>query len=72
MVKKYVSLKEALQKIKAFCAYQERCHSEVKGKLFDYGLSINEVDEIVAVLIEDNYFKRRKICNYVCRGQVQN
>jgi regulatory protein len=47
VVKKYVSLKEVLQKIKAFCAYQERCHLEVKGKLFDFGLSVNEVDKIV-------------------------
>lgn len=71
MVKKYVSLKEALQKIKAFCAYQERCHFEVKGKLFDYGLSVNEVDEIVLVLIEENYLNEERFAIMFAGGKFR-
>ena len=71
MLKKYVSLKEALQKAKAFCAYQERCHFEVKGKLFDYGLSVNEVDEIVAVLIEENYLNEERFAIMFAGGKFR-
>lgn len=71
MLKKYVSLKEALQKAKAFCAYQERCHFEVKGKLLDYGLSENEVDEIVAVLIEENYLNEERFAIMFAGGKFR-
>jgi len=71
VVKKYVSLKEALQKAKAFCAYQERCHFEVKGKLLDYGLSENEVDEIVAVLIEENYLNEERFAIMFAGGKFR-
>lgn len=71
VVKKYVSLKEALQKAKAFCAYQERCHFEVKGKLFDYGLSLNEADEIVAVLIEENYLSEERFAIMFAGGKFR-
>jgi len=71
VLKKYVSLKEALQKAKAFCAYQERCHFEVKGKLLDYGLSENEVDEIVAVLIEENYLNEERFAIMFAGGKFR-
>ena len=42
----------AFQKIKHFCNYQERCHTEVKQKLYSYGLYPHEVEELMAKLIE--------------------
>lgn len=40
-------------KIKRFCAFQERCHSEVREKLYSYGLFRKEVDMITVQLIEE-------------------
>ena len=71
VVKKYVSLKEALQKIKAFCAYQERCHLDVKEKLLDFSLSVNEVDEIIAVLIEENYLNEERFAAMFAGGKFR-
>ena len=34
---------QALPKIKQFCAYQERCHSEIKEKLYLVHVSDDEV-----------------------------
>ena len=45
--KKTYTIKEALVKAAAFCAYQERNHQEVRSKLFSYGLEADEVDETV-------------------------
>lgn len=51
---------QALPKAKSYCAYQERSHSEVKDKLFGFGLNTNEVDEIISKLIEENYLNEER------------
>ena len=49
------SLLEAFQKAKHYCAYQERCHSEVRDKLYSFNLHRNEVEQLLTQLIEENY-----------------
>ena len=51
---------QALQKAKQYCAYRERCHSETKNKLFEMGLHSNEVDEIMSLLVEENYLNEER------------
>jgi regulatory protein len=48
---------QALPKAKHYCAYQERCHSEVKNKLYGFGLNTKEVDQVISTLIEENYLQ---------------
>lgn len=57
---KKLTPQQALQKIKHYCAYQERSHSEVKTKLYDAGLYSKEVDQIIATLIEENYLNEER------------
>ena len=51
---------QALIKIKAFCAYQERCHKEVKDKLYQFGLYGKDVDEIISTLISEDYLNEQR------------
>ena len=51
---------QSLSKIKQYCAYQERCHAEVKTKLYSFGLTKDEVEEIVYVLITENYLNEER------------
>jgi len=51
---------QALSKIKQYCAYQERCLSEVKEKLGSYNLDKQEVEEILSQLIEENYLNEER------------
>lgn len=51
---------QALQKLKHFCAYSERCHADVKQKLYDLGVRIKHHDEIIAALIEENYLNEER------------
>lgn len=51
---------QAAEKIKHYCAYAERCHSEVMGRLYEYGLSIRDAEPIIAALIEENYLNEER------------
>jgi len=42
-------------KIAKYCAYQERAHYEVEQKLYSYGLYSDQVEELLAWLITENY-----------------
>ncbi len=60
MYKKPLTREQALQKIKHYCAYQERSHSEVKEKLYALGAWKKDHDEIIATLIEENYLNEER------------
>lgn len=58
--KKRLSKEEALQKLRHYCAYQERCHKEVKDKLYGLGLSRDDVEESISTLIQENYLNEER------------
>jgi len=62
---------QALPKIKTYCAYQERCHSEVKEKLFSYGLSKNDVEELVSKLVVENYLNEERFAIQFTGGKFR-
>jgi len=62
---------QAVPKIKQYCAYQERCHSEVKDKLHSHGLHKNDVEEIISKLIEDNYLNEERFAIHFAGGKFR-
>ncbi len=60
MFKKNIGTEKAWQKIKHYCAYQERCHAETKDKLYSFGLYKHEVETLVSQLIEENYLNEER------------
>lgn len=71
MNNKYHSKEEALQKAKQYCAYQERCHSEVKEKLYSLGMNKKEVDELLSELISDNYLNEERFAIQFAGGKFR-
>jgi regulatory protein len=71
MNKQYYSKEEALQKAKQYCAYQERCHSEVKEKLYSFGMNKKEVDELLSELISDNYLNEERFAILYAGGKFR-
>jgi regulatory protein len=63
--------KQALEKIKHYCAWQERCHSEVEHKLYHYGLNSVEVAETVSKLIEENYLNEERFAIQYAGGKFR-
>ena len=68
---KRLSKEEALKKIKNYCTYQERCHTEVKEKLYGFGLFKAETEEIMANLIEDNYLNEERFAKQFAGGKFR-
>ena len=62
---------QALPKIKQFCAYQERCHSEIKIKLYEFGLSNHEAEETISKLIEENFLNEERFAIQFAGGKFR-
>jgi regulatory protein len=69
--KKYLTKEQALQKAKHYCGYQERCHSEVKEKLYGFGLHKQEVEECLSGLIEENYLNEERFAQQFAGGKFR-
>ncbi|WP_396179788.1 regulatory protein RecX [Flavobacterium sp.] len=68
-MKNVFSIKEALQKIESFCAYQERCHEEVFSKLRTMKMESDEIDQIMVHLIADNFINEERFACSFSRGK---
>lgn len=63
------TIKEALQKLEHFCAYQERCHDEVLEKLRSLKMTSDEIDTIIVQLIEGNFLNETRFACSFARGK---
>ena len=57
---KRLNKEQALQKLKHYCGYQERTHQDAREKLYSYGLYKQEVEELLARLIEEDYLNEER------------
>ena len=71
MQQKYLTKEQALQKLRQFCAYQERSHYEVQQKLWDLGVRRAEHDEILSTLIEENYLNEERFAIQFAGGKFR-
>ena len=68
--KKYTP-KQAKLKMESFCAYQERAQQEVREKLYSFGLYSNDVENIIAELISDNFLNEERFAKAFVRGKFR-
>ena len=66
-----VSKEQALTKIKYYCAYQERSHKEVMGKLYHLGLYKNEAELLLSQLIEEGYLNEERFAIQFAGGKFR-
>ena len=71
MVFQQYTPEQSLPKIKQYCAYQERCHKEVREKLYSFGLNKTEVGEIVSTLINENYLNEERFAIQFAGGKFR-
>ena len=66
-----LSKEQALPKIKQYCTYQERCHAEVKEKLYAFGLYKKDVEQLISQLIEENYLNEERFAIQYAGGKFR-
>jgi regulatory protein len=62
---------QALQKLRHYCGYQERSHSEVQEKLYSFGLRKKDVEITLATLIEENYLNEERFALQFAGGHFR-
>jgi len=71
MIRKQLTKEQALQKLRQYCAYQERSHAEVIQKLWDLGVRKTEHDDVVATLIEEDYLNEERFAIAFAGGKFR-
>lgn len=67
-VKSY-TFEEIKRKLAAYCAYQDRCHSEVEQKMRDFLLIPEAKEEILLYLIREDYLNEERFTRSYIRGK---
>ncbi|MBK9492155.1 MAG: RecX family transcriptional regulator [Haliscomenobacter sp.] len=72
MQKPFPGKEIALQKLQRYCAFQERCHQEVRQKLYELSVYGDLQEEIVAELISDNFLNEERFARTYARGKFRS
>lgn len=68
---KSYTLQEATKKMEHYCAYQERCHQEIRQKLTSMNMIPEVIDVITVHLIENNYLNEERFAKAFVRGKFR-
>ena len=71
MEKKRLGKEQAILSIRRFCAYQERAQQEVRDKLYEYGMTKDEVEEILSDLISENFLNEERFAFQFAGGHFR-
>ncbi len=69
--KKIYTSHQAKLKAEAYCAYQERSQQEVRDKLYDWGLHLEDVEQIISELISTNFLNEERYANAFALGKFR-
>ena len=71
MNKRSLTPEQALQKLRQYCAYQERSHHEVEQKLWELGQPGKVHATLIAKLIEDDYLNEERFAIQFAGGKFR-
>jgi len=71
IIKKTLTKEQAYQKLKHYCAYQDRCHGEVKTKAYLLGLKKTDVEELTSRLIEEGCLHEERFARSFAGGKFR-
>jgi regulatory protein len=69
--KKTYTVDEAKKKLEHYCAYQERCHKEVRQKLRDMSMIPEAIDVIIVHLLEHNFLNEERFAKTFVSGKFK-
>lgn len=60
-----------LEKLKKYCAYQDRCHQEVRMKLISLQVYGDEQEDIIIELINEGFLNEERFAKSYARGKFK-
>jgi regulatory protein len=66
-----LTLKQAMLKAAAYCAYQERCYKEVETKLAEWGIYGTDAGELLIELANQNYLNEERFAKAFAGGKFR-
>lgn len=67
----HLALKDAAEKARRYCVYQERCHQELRDKLYEWGLRGTDVEQVIAQMIEENFLNEERFARAFAGGKFR-
>jgi regulatory protein len=61
----------AASNIERYCAYQERCHDEVRTKLLSHGIYGDFLEELISDLIQNNFLNEERFAFMYAGGKFR-
>lgn len=68
----YTSKQDALVHLQRYCAYQDRCHAEVRSKLLSLKIYGDDLEEIITELVKDGFLDEERYARAYVRGKFRN
>jgi regulatory protein len=62
---------QLMEKMRKYCAYQERSHQQVRDRLYDVGVAREDVEEMIAALILENFLNEERFARSYARGKFR-
>ena len=60
---------EALEKLRKYCAYQERCHHDVRTKLLSLKIYGDQLEEVMAQLVKEGFLNELRYAKSFAGGK---
>ena len=61
--------KEAYSRASALCSKSEKCMSDIRKKLFDWHVELEEHDAVIDALVENKYIDEERFATYFVRDK---
>ncbi len=71
LTRKTLTKEQAYQKLKHYCAYQDRSHREAKTKAYLLGMKKQEAEEMIAGLIEEGCLNEERFAKAFAGGKFR-
>lgn len=71
MKKQKYTLEEALDKLEAYCAKQERSTAQIRKKCWGWGIYGDEAEELISKLILANFLSEERFAEAYVRGKFR-
>ena len=69
--KKAVTFEAAAGKIQRYCAYQERCQSEVRQKLREWQIEPQKAEQLINELVSEGFVNDERFAKVFARGKFK-